>query len=237
MDHIHEIRRRLMWSAAAVLVFTIFAFFFANQLFDIMIYPAHNVSLVYLEVTAMLSIYMKVCLTAGIIAAMPVLIYHFIMFVAPGLTPKEKKCVLIVVPWIFAMFLAGAAFGYFLFLPKAITFLTTFANDIAAPMIRIDSYIDFLTRMLLALGLIFEMPVIMTFLGRLGIVSPKWLVNKWKIAIILAFVVAAIVTPTTDPLNMMIFATPIIILYGMSIWLVWLVQKKKPETTALTDNQ
>jgi len=221
-----------MWSAVAVLVLTIAAFFFANQLFDILTYPARNVQLVFLEVTAMLSIYMKVCLTAGIIGAMPFLIYQFIMFIAPGLTTNEKRYVFISIPWIFVMFLTGVTFGYFLFLPNAITFLTTFANDIATPTIRIDAYVSFITRMLLVLGLIFELPVIMTLLGRIGVVSSKWLIEKWKIAIILSFVLSAVVTPTSDPLNMAIVAAPIIILYLMSIGLVKLVQK--PESDEVT---
>jgi len=132
-----------------------------------------------------------------------------------------------VIPWMFLMFLAGVAFGYFLFLPNAITFLTTFANDIAAPMITINSYVSFLTRMLLVLGLVFEMPVVTTFLARMRIISWKWLANKWKIAVIGIFVTAAIITPTPDPINQTIVAAPLLILYGLSIGLAWLVRRRK----------
>jgi len=229
LDHIIELRNRLMWSAGAVLLFTILAFVFANQLFGILTRPAGNTQFVYLEVPSMITIYMQVCLTAGIIAAMPVIIYQFIMFIAPGLKPNEKKYVYIIIPWVFVMFLLGVGFGYFLFLPNAINFLTTFANNIATPMITIDSYIGFLTRMLLVLGLIFETPVITTFLARMGIVSWRWLRNKWKIAIIGAFVISAVITPTPDPINQTIVAAPLIVLYGLSIILAWMVQRRKPK--------
>jgi sec-independent protein translocase protein TatC len=227
LEHILELRNRLMWAAGAVLITTILAFVFATQLFEFMTWPAGNLQFVYITVPSMITIYMQVCLTAGIIVSMPFLIYQFIMYVSPGLMPHEKKYVYLIIPWIFLMFLAGVAFGYFVFLPKAIEFLTTFGNDIATPMITIDSYIGFLTRMLLVLGLIFELPVITTFLARLGMLTSKWLLNKWKIAIVGSFIAAAIITPTPDPISQTIVAAPLIVLYFLSIWLAKLVEKKK----------
>jgi sec-independent protein translocase protein TatC len=232
MDHLLELRNRLMVAAGAVLVTTIVAFVFANQLFEILKYPAGNTQFVFTEVPSMIGIYMQVCLMAGIIVAMPVIVYEFIMFVSPGLTSKEKKYVYLIIPWIFLMFLVGVAFGYFVFLPKAINFLTTFATNIATPMITIDSYVSFLTKMLLVLGLVFEAPVISTFLARLGIITYKWLAKQWKISIIGAFVIAAVITPTPDPINQSIVAAPLIVLYYLSVILARIVQRKKKVETS-----
>ena len=127
------------------------------------------------------------------------------------------------------MFMGGVVFGYFILLPPAINFLITFGADIATPQIKIGNYISIVTRLLLAIGFVFEMPVITTFLARIGIISPKWLSDKRKPAIIIAFVLAAIITPTFDPLNQTLVAVPLVVLYEMSIWLAKLVYRKRTE--------
>ncbi len=124
------------------------------------------------------------------------------------------------------MFVGGVIFAYFILVPPAMKFLITFGSDIATPQIKIGSYISVVTRLLLSIGLVFEMPVVTTFLARLGIITPKWLSDKRKPAIILAFVLAAIITPTFDPVNQTLVAAPLIILYEISIWLAKLVQRK-----------
>jgi len=129
------------------------------------------------------------------------------------------------------MFVGGIAFGYFILIPPATRFLITFGSDIAVPQIKIGNYISIVSRLLLAIGLAFEMPVVTTFLARLGIITSKWLASKRKIAIISAFILAAIITPTFDPINQSLVAVPLIILYEMSIWLAKLVQRKEPRET------
>ena len=125
------------------------------------------------------------------------------------------------------MFLGGIIFGYFILIPPAIGFLYTFGSDIASPMIKIGNYIAIITRLLIAIGLVFELPVVTTFLARIGIVSPQWLASKRKVSIIVAFILAAIITPTFDPINQSLVAVPLIILYEMSIWLAKLVYRKR----------
>jgi sec-independent protein translocase protein TatC len=154
------------------------------------------------------------------------------MFVFPALTPREKKYILLVLPWIAVMFAGGIAFGYFVLMPPAMKFLISFGSDIATPQIKIGNYISVITRLLLAIGLVFEMPVVTTFLARLGIITPKWLADKRKPAIIFAFILAAILTPTVDPINQSLVAVPLIILYEMSIWLARLVQRKERRVVA-----
>ncbi|GAI22098.1 unnamed protein product, partial [marine sediment metagenome] len=181
--------------------------------------PAEGINLIYVEMTEMIGTIMRVCLAGGIVLAMPYLVYQGIMFASPALTRKEKRYVYLILPWIALMFIGGVVFAYFILLPPATRFLITFGSDIAIPQIKIGNYISIVTRLLLAIGLVFEMPVITTFLSRLGVIKPKWLSDKRKVAIIFAFILAAIITPTFDPINQSLVAVPLIVLYEMSIWL------------------
>jgi len=228
LGHLLELRTRLIRSLIAVAVASVLAFIFYDWIFYILKLPAEGINLVYIEMTEMIGTIMKVCLATGIILAMPYLVYHGIMFVSPALTSKEKKYVYLLLPWIALMFLGGVVFGYFILIPPATRFLTSFGADIATPEIRIGNYIAVVTRLLLAIGFVFEMPVITTFLARLGILKPKWLSDRRRVAIIFAFILAAIITPTFDPINQSLVAVPLIVLYEMSIWLAKLVQPKEP---------
>jgi sec-independent protein translocase protein TatC len=230
LGHLTELRTRLIRSVIAVVITTALSFVFYHRILNILIYPAGDINLIFIEMTEMIGVVMRACLISGIILAIPYLTYEFIMFVAPALTPKEKRYVYLILPWIALMFAGGVVFGYFILIPPAIRFLTTFGSDIATPQIKIGNYVSVVTRLLLAIGLVFEMPVVSTFLARLGIISSKWLASKRKIAIILAFVLAAIITPTFDPINQSLVAVPLVILYELSIWLARLVQKKKTES-------
>ncbi len=229
LGHISEFRRSLTRCVIAVVVTTIISFVFAEKIFYIVILPAEGIELIYIEMTEMVGTYMKVCLTSGIILAMPYLVYQLIMFVSPALTRKEKKRVYLILPWIVLMFVGGIIFAYFILVPPAMKFLITFGSDIAKPQIKIGNYISIVSRLLLAIGLVFELPVITTFLSRLGIITPKWLSDKRKPAIIVAFILAAIITPTFDPVNQTLVAAPLIILYEISIWLAKLVRRKPPD--------
>jgi sec-independent protein translocase protein TatC len=226
-DHLNELRQRLIICLVAVAVGIAVSFIFADQIFRILLVPAGKVNLVFIDVTEMLGTYMQVSLICGIILAMPVLVFHLIMFVSPGLTAKEKKYVWIILPWIFLMFLAGVAFSYYVLLPPALQFLLSFGTDIATPQIRISNYIALIGRLLLASGLIFETPVISTFLAGMGILSSRWMGRQRKWAIIFAFILGAIITPTIDPVNQTLVALPLIVLYEISIWLAWLVERRK----------
>jgi sec-independent protein translocase protein TatC len=191
--------------------------------------PAHDFKLIFIEMTEMVGTIMKVCLTCGLILAMPYLTLQAILFVSPALTRKEKRYIYTILPWVTLMFLAGVVFGYFILIPPATRFLFTFGSNIATPQIKIGNYVSIITRLLLAIGLVFEWPVVVTFLARTGMVDSKWLANKRKIAIIAAFIFAAIITPTFDPINQSLVAVPLCILYEMGIWLAKLVQRKKAE--------
>jgi sec-independent protein translocase protein TatC len=231
LGHFQELRKRLIRSVIAVAITAVISFIFWKWLLYILILPAEDINLVFIELTEMIGTIMRVCLASGIILAMPYLTFQAIMFVSPALTRKEKRYLYTILPWIAFMFLVGVVFGYFILIPPAIGFLYTFGSDIATPQIKIGNYISIITRLLLAIGLVFEMPVVTTFLARIGIVKAKWLADKRKMAIIVAFILAAIITPTFDPINQSLVAVPLVVLYEMSIWLAKLVERKKAEAS------
>jgi sec-independent protein translocase protein TatC len=232
LGHIYELRKRLIRSVLAVIIGIIISFIFYQWIFHILELPAQGFDFIFIKPTEMIGIIMKVCLAVGLIIAMPYLTLQAVLFIRPALTKKEEKYVYIVLPWVALMFFGGVVFGYFILIPPAIKFLLTFGSDIAVPQITIDSYISLVTRLLLAIGLVFEMPVFTTFLARIGIIKPEWLASKRKAAIIGAFILAAIITPTFDPINQSLVAIPLVILYEMSIWLAKLVYRQKKQEDA-----
>lgn len=235
LGHLKELRRRIIRILIAVGITSALSFIFHKYIFGVLTEPiaklladeSINLNLIRTEMTEMIGVTMKVSLASGVILAMPYIIYHGIMFVSPALTRKEKRAVYLIIPWIALMFAGGVAFGYFILLPPATGFLITWGTEIASPQIKIGNYVSIVTRLLLAIGLVFEMPVITTFLARLGIISSQWLASKRRIAVIGAFILAAIITPTFDPINQSLVAAPLIVLYEMSIWLARLVQRKR----------
>jgi sec-independent protein translocase protein TatC len=230
--HLVELRQRLIKSVIALVVATIISFVFAEYIFDFLINPAPDFireHLIFTEMTGMLSSYMKVALMGGIVLAMPVLVYQGIMFVSPALTRREKKYIYLALPWIILMFAGGFAFGYFILVPPATNFLLNFMTDIARPEIRIDNYVSIVTRLLVAIAIAFETPVIITFLARLGIVKPEMLSRKRKWAIVIAFILGGVITPTFDPINQTLVAMPLIVLYEMSILLAKIAYRKRTE--------
>ncbi len=227
LSHLLELRKRLVRSVIAVAITSVIAFFFYDWIFYFLKLPAEGINLIYIEMTEMIGTIMKVSLAAGVALAMPYLVLQGILFVSPALTPREKKYVYLILPWIALMFLGGVLFGYFVLVPPATKFLMSFGASIAAPEIRVGNYVALVTRLLLAIGLVFEMPVITSFLARMGIVRPEWLASRRRTAIIFAFILAAMITPTFDPINQSLVAVPLIVLYEMSIWLARLVYRKK----------
>jgi len=244
--HLAELRDRLVRSVIAIAITTVIALVFYNQVFAILTFesgitrpifdyivnvlhltPPPVVQLYAIEMTENFGVFMKVGLFTGIILVIPYLIYELVMFVSPALTTKERRYVYTILPWVAMMFIVGVIFAYFIILPPAINFLLTFGSDIAIPQIRIENYVSVVTRLLLAVGLVFELPVLITFLARIGVVSPKWLSEKRKWAIIIAFVIGGLITPTPDPVNQSLVSVPLYALYEVSIWLARIVYRKK----------
>ena len=231
MGHLKDLRSCLLRSVIALIVALPIAFFLANKVFEILMNPVPGLELIYTEVTEMLGTYIKVTLLLSLVLILPYIVYQLVMFIRPALTNKERSYVYIMLPAISICFLAGAAFAYYLLLPPAFEFLLTFGGDIAEPMIKVGNYISVLTKLIFWIGICFEIPIVLFFLTKIGIIKPEWLTKYRKFAYVAAFILGAMITPTFDPLNQTLVAVPIILLYEIGIILSKLAARKKTEQT------
>ncbi|MEK7216565.1 MAG: twin-arginine translocase subunit TatC [Chloroflexota bacterium] len=226
-EHLEELRDRLIKSVIALVVCVAISFLFTETVFTVLKSRAEGVTLIRTGVAEMIGTYVKVAFISGIILSTPVWLYQVIMFVAPGLTKQEKRFLWIALPFVLTSFALGVLFAFFILLPPALTFLIHFGEDIAQPLIRVGDYVSVVTSLLLWIGLIFELPIVMYVLARVGVVTPTTLRAKRRYAIVGAFVASAVVTPTVDPVNQSIVAIPIILLYEVGILLSLLAVKAR----------
>lgn len=224
-DHIRELRKRLVRSVLAVVICTGVAFVFHQQILSFLMEPAQgfanipNQKPIYTELTEFLGVAMKVSLLAGVFGAMPYVLYQFVMFAAPGLKPAERRYLYALMPLSFLVFLLGAAFGYRILFPPAVRFLLSFGSEVATPYIRIGNYTGLMLSLLFWMGLLFETPLVLFFLSKIGVVTPQFLAKQRRWAIVVAFLLGAVITPTIDPVNQTLVALPIVVLYEVGIWL------------------
>ncbi len=236
--HLEELRKRLLIATSATVVSTIIAFIFYKQIIKLLLYPADGLglanggeaNLVFIEVTEMLAVTFKVSLVAGLVMAFPIVLFQIIMFVAPGLTAKERRLVFFSMPAVALAFAAGVAFGYFVLIPPAINFLLSWGSDIATPMIRIGNYVNVMVMLLFWMGVVFETPLVMFILAKLGIVSASGFGRWRRYWVVVAFILGALITPTFDPINQCLVAVPLIVLYEIGILLARLAGRRRPET-------
>jgi sec-independent protein translocase protein TatC len=228
LEHLQELRRRLIIASAALLIGILVSAVFTQQFLHWLIAPAkdkvEDLSIIYTEPLEYWATYFRVALVAGVALAMPVIVYEILAFVGPGLTRQERRWVYPIVVGATLSFLGGAAFAYYVELPPALRFLLGFSGDVAEPFIRVGSYVNFVTRLMLVTGLVFEMPLLVMGLAKLGVVTSRRLLGWWRYALVLAFVVAAVVTPSIDPVTQSLVAGPIIVLYFAGIVLAKLVE-------------
>jgi sec-independent protein translocase protein TatC len=221
LEHLGELRKRILWSAVAILVGLLIALGFAERLMKFVRRPFEaaipGAKLVFLTPTEAFWVYMKVALIAGCVLAMPVVLYQIWMFIAPGLHAHERRFALPFVIIGSVFFLLGATFAQLVVIPFAMRFLVAFPGPDLTPMISIGSYVDFVLKFTLAFGAIFELPVAITLAARMGIVTPQFLAKNRKYAILINFILAAILTPTPDIFNQALMAGPLILLYELGI--------------------
>ena len=239
LDHLEELRWRILKSLGSVFVFTAIAFPFTGKLLDFLTFPndrlAQPAELIFLKPTGMLVVRIQVALSVGIIASLPVLFYQFWMFVAPGLMPKEKKHFMPALFFTTGCFLTGAAFAYFILIPTVLPFLFAMGTETIEATININDYMSFVLRLILVAGLIFELPVLSFYLSRVGLISPVILKKYRRYGIVLTFIFSALVTPP-DPMSQVLMAVPLLLLYQVSIWVSWLgFRKKKASDQAWED--
>jgi sec-independent protein translocase protein TatC len=234
LEHLEELRRRIIYSVIAVTVGFFACWNYASTIVGWMQQPImqalkHNgmpQTLVYLNPTDPFNLYLKVGALAGLFVTCPFVLYQVWMFISPGLYRNEKRYVVPFMVSTIALFLSGGYFGYKLVYPAALEFLIGYGKQFQ-PMITIHEYTDLFLTVILGLGLVFELPILVFFLALMGVVSAGWMWRNVRYSILVIFIIAAILTPTTDILNMCIFAAPMIALYLMSIGLAWLVHPKQ----------
>jgi sec-independent protein translocase protein TatC len=234
LDHLEELRRRLVYSIAAVAVGFAVCWGFHFRIYAVMQKPivdalrSHGMAekLVYLNPVDPFNIYLKIAALAGLFLTSPFVLYQVWMFISPGLYRNEKRYVMPFMVSTIALFSAGGYFGYRIVYPRALEFLISFGSQFQ-PMITISEYTSLFLSIILGMGLIFEMPILIFFLALMGIVSAGFMVKNIRYAILLIFIIAAIVTPTPDIMSMCIFAAPMVGLYVVSIGVAWMVHPKQ----------
>lgn len=227
MEHLKELRRRLMWVGGALIIGTLAAMVFAWDVIAIINRPLGGEIPQVIGPTDSISVFFKVALATGAGLAMPVIVYQLIAFVAPGLYPHERRNLLIILPGIMVLFVIGVAFSYFVMLPPAIGFLQEFGGEQLRTDWTAPLYIGFVTRVTFWIGVAFQMPLVIAFLARAGIVSGPALLHYWRHAIVIISIAAAIITPTIDPVNMTIVMGPLIGLYFLSVGIAYMVYKPR----------
>lgn len=237
MEHLEELRNRLIWAIVSWAVMTVVAFTFRVQILEALRRPldAYNAGaslkaeLIVLNITEPFLTAFKVAAFGGLALALPFIVYQIWAFIAPGLYPHERR---LAVPFILGAgfsFALGAVFAYFVLLPFAVPFLLGFLGDVVTPQISIGMYMGQIVTFLALMGILFEMPVVSFLLAKLGMLTSRFLINNWRIAVVLLITLAAIITPTVDVVNLSLVSIPLMVLYGVSILLVKWAERGRPK--------
>jgi len=240
LQHLGELRRRVFICVIALLVGSVISFVFFEQIIEVLVSPAKDLGLgtggelIYTEVTELLTTAIKVSFVSGLILASPVILFQVVMFIAPGLTSREKRYLFGFMPAVLLAFVGGVAFAYYVLTPPALHFLLTFGGDVAVPLIRISNIINLMIRLLFWMGLAFETPLVMYLLASLGIVSAQGLGRFRRYWVVVAFILAAIITPTVDPVNQGLVAGPLLVLYEVGILLAKIAGRGRKKSSAIT---
>ncbi|WP_460032537.1 twin-arginine translocase subunit TatC [Megalodesulfovibrio paquesii] len=231
-DHLGELRTRLVRCFLAALIGFGICYSFAEDLFKLLMDPLVKVfppgaHLIYTSLTEAFFTYMTVAAVAGVFMASPYIFYQIWCFVAPGLYDEERKALLPIAFFSAFFFVAGALFGYHVVFPNAFDFLLSYTTDIIKPLPTLEQYLSFSLRLLFAFGLIFEMPLFIYFLARLGLVTASWMRRNRKYAILANFIIAAVLTPGPDVLSQLMMAGPLLVLYEVSVYVALIFGRKK----------
>ncbi len=232
LEHLDELRKRLIHSAAAIAVAIAATFYFHNEIYEFIFAPTRKVlppnsKLIFTEPGEAFSLHLQIALITGVIVAAPYIMYQVWLFIAPGLYSHEKKMAIPFVLLSSTGFIAGALFNHYVVFPFMMTFFGSFSSPELLFMPKLDPVFSMYTKFLLAMGLIFQMPTLVYFLARMRMVTARFLIRNIKYAVLIIFIAAAVITPTGDPGTQTVFAAPMIVLYILSIGIAWLVAPKK----------
>jgi len=237
LDHLDELRRRIIYTVISIGLGFLVAFFFINDIFDFIMRPLQQMlppggTLIYTDPTEAFVLYIKIALIAGLLLASPAVMTQVWLFVAPGLYSNEKKWAIPFVAMSSFFFVVGAAFSHYVVFPLTWKFFVSFTTDIVTFAPRIEPAFSMYLRLLLAFGLVFQMPTLVLFLARMGLISARFLVRNFKFAVLIMVIVSAVVTPDGGGVSLVAMTGPMILLYGLSIILAWLFGKKKDPASA-----
>ena len=233
LDHLDELRRRLVYSLLALLGGFLVCLLFIGRLFSFVMEPLTEAlpqggTLIFTEPTEAFLLQLKVAALAGLLVAIPIILYQVWMFVAPGLYPHERRLAIPFVAVASIFFVIGAAFSHFVVFPWAWQFFASFTTDYMTFMPRIAPAFGMYVKLMLAMGAVFQLPTAVLFLARIGLVTPGWMWKNFKYAVLVSFVFAAVLTPP-DVVSQTLMAGPTILLYVLSIGIAWLFQKPRRE--------
>lgn len=223
-DHLEELRRRIITCFLLVIVSAGVVYAYIEPIVTYL--SGHIDNLVFLHPIEAFVVRLKVAVVIGFIAVLPLVLLQIISFIASGLTNKERRALYIYLPFAIMIFLGGASFFYFLVMPLGLAFLLGLATPNLQAMISINAYFSFLILGVMVFGFVFELPLVIMFLTRLGIVNPQGLRNNWTLAVVIIFLTAGILTPP-DVATQFMLALPILVLYELSIFLSKMVKKSK----------
>lgn len=233
IDHLKELRDRTMWVGGALVIGVMVCFWQWENMLDFLVQPGEDakpgLTLVVFGPTETFFLSMKIALYGGIILSSPMVIYQILMFVLPGLTAKEKKIILPGLLGTIFFLILGMSFAYYVILPASLDFLLNFGDEEVQVIPQAKLYLDFTLRIIFWIGIAFQLPMVIALLAKLGIVSAKRVLGFWRYAVVLIFILAAVITPTPDPITQTFVAGPLVVLYVVGILLAWIVQPKKPK--------
>lgn len=231
LEHLDELRKRITHAVVALLVGFVIAFAFIERVFQFvyqrLVKDVPGGHLIFTEPSEAFFLYMKIAALTGVLIASPYIMWQVWLFIAPGLYAKEKR---LAIPFVISsstLFIAGAAFSHYIVFPAAWTFFASFSNDFIEFMPRLEPVFSLYVKLMLGLGLVFQMPVLMFVLARLGIVSARFLMKNFKYAVLLIFIAAAIITPDGNPVSQVLVGAPMVVLYVIGIAVAWLFGKSR----------
>ena len=233
LDHLDELRRRIVYAVVSIFVGFVVSFLFITKIFDFIMRPLQELlppggTLIFTEPSEAFILYIKIALMAGLILASPAVMTQVWLFIAPGLYSKEKTWAIPFILMSSFFFVAGAAFSHYVVFPLTWIFFASFTTDIVTFMPRIQPAFSIYLRLVLAFGVVFQMPTVVLFLARMGVLTAGFMIRNFKYAVLLIVVISAVVTPDGGGVSLVAMTVPLILLYILSIGLAWLCRKRKP---------
>lgn len=226
VEHLSELRKKLIISFLGIVVGSIISYSFVDRIVDFLVKPADKLEFIYLSPPELFMAYIKIAVISGILISSPITLMQIWLFVKPGLKPNERRYLRFGLWMGIIFFLIGAVFAYYTLVPITIRFFIEISKNEIAPMISFDSYLRFVSTLLLSSGLVFELPLLIILLAQLNLITANSLIKYRKYVILIIFIIAAIITPP-DVISQILLGVPMVVLYEISIWFAKAIEKRK----------